>query len=282
MITITGHSRKNPHIIKWDCFTFPGGEIQVKLDVETKYPVFKKIIVEAELSNPTDIITLSLLSDALIRDEMCGVAELVLKLGYLPYARQDRVCNKGEANSSVVMSELINTMGFEEVVVLDPHSENAIEFLDGVTVRTQSDVLTQTPELVELIKIGAVTMVAPDEGARAKVEALADEFGVDFIQAHKVRDPKTGALSGFSYEGDVTDESLIIMDDICDGGGTFIGLTKELLAGGAREVDLFVSHGIFSKGLSPLFRGGISHIYTTNSVPTEYVNTNRFTRLTWS
>jgi len=61
----------------------------------------------------------------------------------------------------------------------------------------------------------------------------------------------------------------MIVDDICDGGATFILLAKELYAAGAKEVNLFVTHGIFSKGLIPLYEAGIKRIFTQDGEASE-------------
>ena len=111
-----------------------------------------------------------------------------------------------------------------------------------------------------------ITLVSPDKGAFSKVKALATTLGgIPFIKADKVRDPETGDLSGFSYEGSVQGLDLLIVDDICDGGGTFVGLAKILKEGGAKSISLYVSHGIFSKGLKVL-DGAIDAVYTTDSL----------------
>jgi ribose-phosphate pyrophosphokinase len=95
-----------------------------------------------------------------------------------------------------------------------------------------------------------------------------DVFGLcNVVYCNKKRDPETGKLDGFSiYDYDPNPNSngteLLIVDDICDGGGTFVGLAKKLREAGAKKVHLFVTHGIFSKGV-PL--EGIDTIYTTDS-----------------
>ena len=44
----------------------------------------------------------------------------------------------------------------------------------------------------------------------------------------------------------------MIVDDTCDGGRTFIELAKVLRARNAGKIELYVTHGIFSKGLKEL------------------------------
>jgi ribose-phosphate pyrophosphokinase len=82
----------------------------------------------------------------------------------------------------------------------------------------------------------------------------------------KKRDVASGKLTGFSLmAGDVRGRDLLIVDDLCDAGGTFIGSAQVLREAGAHSVSLYVTHGIFSKGVEHLFANGIDAIYTTTS-----------------
>jgi ribose-phosphate pyrophosphokinase len=89
---------------------------------------------------------------------------------------------------------------------------------------------------------------------------------MEVVECSKSRDVKTGRLSGFKvYADDLQGRSCILVDDICDGGGTFIGLAKELKAKNAGALYLAVSHGVFSKG-TDLLTEVFDHIFTTDSV----------------
>jgi len=120
---------------------------------------------------------------------------------------------------------------------------------------------------------GHPVILLPDEGAQRYGYSGA-------LQCTKRRDPATGRLSGFEVPDFDRSEALIV-DDICDGGGTFIGLAKELnrwsegasaLAARAntpypplKKLYLYVTHGIFSRGLAELLKY-FEKIYTTNSL----------------
>jgi len=108
-----------------------------------------------------------------------------------------------------------------------------------------------------------IYVVAPDAGATKRCERFAKAVGAaGVIQCLKKRDTKTGQLSGFTCTADVSGKKLLILDDICDGGGTFVGLASELFT--AKQLDLAVVHGIFTKGTGQL--GSIyNKIYTTDS-----------------
>lgn len=249
--------------------TFPGGEVNVRIPesfIDRTESAAKGITIEAHLANSDGIMALMLLDDA-ICVAFEGIEVYNLDLAYVPYARQDRVCNPGEALSIRVMANMINTLGFNMVRISDPHSDVTPALIDNCVIEELVDCLSPTT-FDKQLDPNMYTLVSPDFGATKKVEKLAQEIGYDFkiIQGVKHRDLATGDLTGFGYYGDVNGKNLLIVDDICDGGGTFIGLAKELIAGGANTVSLYVTHGIFSKGTELLLDNGINHIYTTGSI----------------
>jgi ribose-phosphate pyrophosphokinase len=185
---------------------------------------------------------------------------------YTPYARQDRACAKGEANGIKVFSKLINSMGFDSVTILDPHSDVATALIDNVIVVKPSSIIGNFG-LGNKLRAGNLHLISPDAGANKKVFEVAKIFGTSrVIRADKVRNPATGQITSTEvYCEDLGGQEVLIVDDICDGGMTFIKLAEALKAKGAGGINLYVSHGIFSKGLQPLFDSGINRIYTTNS-----------------
>ncbi len=246
---------------------FPGGEINAntsKNDYENVYIEWEKEPnIYARITSSDDLMLVLLYADAIKRQ---GYSDINLIMYYVPYGRQDRVCNPGEAFSLKVFCDIINSVGFKSVYIMDPHSDvtpallNNVEVLDRIFLRK--------------IPITYDYIVCPDGGARKKV--MADVKYVQFKQeprivfCDKVRDLQTGKLSGFEVYADDCSGDCLIIDDICDGGGTFIGLANVLKARGATNIDLFVSHGIFSQGLDK-FEDLFRTIYTTTSYPPVYV-----------
>ena len=111
-------------------------------------------------------------------------------------------------------------------------------------------------------------LVAPDAGALKKIDAVARATGVsEYAILSKKRDVASGNLTGFALvAGDVRGRVLLIVDDLCDAGGTFIGSAQVLRDAGAHSVSLYVTHGIFSKGVEHLLSNGVDAIYTTTSL----------------
>jgi len=232
-------------------FNFPGGECQIKLPVgEIGYTAE----VLAILNSSDDILSLLLVVDAVRRAQ--PVTRILLTIPYFPYARQDRVCNPGEALSLKVMADLINGLHCHRVIILDPHSDVTPALLNNC----------QTIPLAQLVAGGVLAskvqqddwaLVAPDAGAEKKVREVAkrlstESHAIEMFCARKVRNTLTGQIVATELQGNVQGKKLIIIDDICDGGQTFIELAKVLQAQGAEEIYLYVTHGIFSQGLSVL------------------------------
>lgn len=248
MTGVGGHSG----VIPVDWGRFPCGERNVKVGVIKGIPesmLFEQVSIHLHYQSDSDLIDLLLLVDAIKRSEM-NYKNLVLLIGYFPYSRQDRVCNHGEPHSLKVVCNLINSCGFDRVYVVDPHSDVIEGLLDKPEI-ISIDYLINSSEQAEFGEVDAY--VSPDGGAYKKVTKAASIYGKKIIRADKIRDTMTGQLSGFEvYASDLTGMSVMIVDDICDGGGTFIGLAQKLRERGAKKVLLYVSHGMFTKGVDIL------------------------------
>jgi len=112
-------------------------------------------------------------------------------------------------------------------------------------------------------------LVSPDAGANKKVLKVAQQYkGLDIIYCDKKRDTRTGKITDTIVHpghGSIRNKKLLIVDDICDGGMTFIKIAEAMNSFGPEAIYLYVTHGIFSKGYQVLFDAGIDKIYTTDS-----------------
>lgn len=190
-----------------------------------------------------------------------------LDLPWLPWARQDRHMVAGDSFALIVFASHLNTLKFDKVNVLDPHSDAAAAAIENLVAIGQERCLLQSATLPHLFQQNALMLVAPDAGALKKIDAVARAAGVEeYAILSKKRDVASGKLTGFSLmAGDVRGRDMLIVDDLCDAGGTFIGSAQVLREAGAHSVSLYVTHGIFSKGVEHLFANGIDAIYTTTS-----------------
>lgn len=239
--------------IEYSLFKFSGGEISVNIDIP---PCSHKVVLSAFLKNSDDIMALLLLTDAIKRQ---GNSYISLELYYCPYARQDRVCNYGESFSLKVFASLINAQEYVEVIMYDPHSDVAPALINNSVVVSVDEIIDEVGfDLIRDIDF----LVSPDAGANKKVFKVGQLLEIPAIRADKIRDLKTGQITDTEvYCGDLTGKKVLIIDDIIDGGRTFVELAKKLKEKGA-EVELFATYGIFSKGRQVLLDSGISKITT--------------------
>lgn len=253
--------RVNNNVYSLDkSFQFSGGEVQIRLP-EMFIQQADTVYVTTVLDSPTAIMEMLLVDSALV-NVIPAQVKTILEIYYMPYARQDRVCYKGEANSASVIHQLLDGTSFDYIRFADLHSKQ--EYMNDRFIElTQLDIFNYNPSILANIDV----IVSPDKGATEKANAIAKQFGLELSQSLKVRDPENGDLKDITIDPtvDLKDKHLMIVDDICDGGGTFIWTAKELLKREPMSVSLYVTHGIFSKGTDCLFASGIFHIFTTNS-----------------
>lgn len=237
---------------------FPGGEVHVTLEAH-----FCNLF--ARITSSDDVMKLLMVTDAYKR--MFGGKVFNLYLPYIPYARQDRVANIGEALSTKVFADLINSQNYPSVHVLDPHSDISTALINNVVVVDSTVFAKAVCKLATHILKEDYIYVAPDAGCLKKVHNIAKATGyhTEVIFCEKQRNTRTGKITGTKVHSDnIEGNNFIMWDDICDGGTTFVEIAKVLKAEGANKVVLATPHGIFSKGLDYVFEY-IDEVYCTNS-----------------
>ena len=193
---------------------------------------------------------------------------------YVPYflgSRSDRKFVEGGVNYlKQVICPIINRQNYSKVITLDPHSDVLEACLNNY--RKISNVQLAKEAISDIDnKDGAqdrTMIVSPDAGALKKIYDIAKTFGIkNVVTAGKVRDIITGnivktELPQMNLDGI---EQIVIFDDICDGGRTFIELAKVIREQTDKPIYLVVTHGIFSAGLLELSKH-FNGVYSTNSV----------------
>lgn len=242
--------------IDFQSFVFSGGEPHIK--ITSGFDTSETITVTHRVNSFQDLGFFCLAIDALRR---MGVEKINAFIPYFPAARQDRVMVAGEPLSVKVYADIINGLNLNKIQVFDPHSEVTPALLNNCEVMSNHEFIKQV-----VSRIGNdVFLISPDGGALKKIYKVSEFLGgVEVVECSKSRDVKTGKLSGFKvYSENLEGINCLIVDDICDGGGTFIGLAEELKRKNAGKLYLAVSHGIFSKGFEKL--DVFEKIFTTNS-----------------
>ena len=235
---------------------FPCGEAHIRVEGLNEGPISISWFYE----NDAEVLELLFLVDAIKRE---GRAIDELFIPYFPFARQDRVAVKGEAFTLKVVANLINSIQAKKVVIIDPHSDVTTALLDNVRVITQDEVFE---DIIKASGLEDFWLIAVDAGTQKKIHKLRVKLGtktLGVVDCGKKRDVETGEIFGVKvYTGTLSGKTCVMVDDICDGGRSFIEVAKQLKAShDAGKIILMVTHGFFTKGFE-VFDGLIDEIYT--------------------
>ena len=241
-----------PKIIK-----FSDGTIQVQVISDSDIIAINRfddgdIIIEAIILDSDGIIALCQLKDIIDYYINPRPKNVHLILTYTPYARYDRRMTEIDSFSLKVFGNIVNSLKFDRVYMTDVHSTVSMACINNsVENISQLEALSQTISALKMSEYEFI--VSPDVGALKKATSIAEKFGIKLITALKKRDEKSG-YTVFDRlmidESDKVEESsVLIVDDLCDYGRTFVNLAENLKKKyKIKRVDLFVSHGLFSGG----------------------------------
>ena len=256
--------------IDYESFTFKGGEPHIKLNVTKLFNMGNDTIkISHRINSFNDLGLLLVAVDALRKFKSDIKMELVIP--YFPGARQDRLMVSGEPLTVKIYTDIINSLKFSKVTILDPHSDVTVALLDNVQViDNHKFVLNVLRDIYPKRNSKPPILISPDAGSNKKIGKLAKYLStfnvVDVVKCDKTRDVKTGEITNFEvYTDNLKGRDCVIVDDICDGGGTFLGLGKELRKRNCGNLYLVVSHGIFSQGFKNL-NNMFNMVYTTDSI----------------
>ncbi|MBN9297579.1 MAG: ribose-phosphate pyrophosphokinase [Filimonas sp.] len=250
--------------IRFKTMVFPDGQPHIKIDTASLNNVDKKtpLRILSRLNTANDLLLALFIKNTLDYFEF---EHIELHISYLLAARMDRVMLEGEPFSLKVVAAMLNSASFKKVKIFDPHSEVATALIDrSYAVSNHAFVKDALDTYFNSNAKETFSLVSPDAGALKKIHKLAQYLQIEnVVECMKERDVRTGALTSFKTTADnLQGQTCFIIDDICDGGGTFAGTAKMLKEKGATKVALIVSHGIFSKGINI---AEISEIYSTDS-----------------
>lgn len=193
--------------------------------------------------------------------------ESSLNMPFLPYGRQDKQLLNDQCGALRVFAEMLNLLGFNKVFALDPHSHEAVKLIQNLQVQWPNTTINNSIDLCHPDLI-----CFPDVGAKMRYSDLFSSR-IPTITFTKHRDPLTGQILKMSSETEdqykMIGKNILIIDDICDGGGTFVRAAKILNMCGANQIYLCTTHGIYSKGLAAMKEAGISRFFCRNGEVTQ-------------
>lgn len=245
--------------IEYKTSVFPGGELWVKIIGG----VSDSVKIYTRLNNSEEIMRLVMSVDAL---RGMGVKTIECVIPYIPYGRQDRRCCIGESSSLKTFSKILNSLKFSKIHTIDAHSHAGELLIDNLIDCGNSKFL----EMV-LCKIGNsdINYLSPDAGAAKKIEkTLSFVENPVILQCSKERNLEDTSIKRTSVPKIENDKPVLVIDDICDFGRTFLNIAKEL-SGLKNKKILCVTHGIFSGGFTQLLEC-FDEIHSTNSIHSDF------------
>jgi ribose-phosphate pyrophosphokinase len=220
-----------------------------------------KIEIQHRINSFQDIEILLCITAALKR---IGCKDIGVFIPYLLGGRSDRQFKKGGTSYlKDIIAPIINSQNYSYVSVLDPHNEAVTDAcINNLVVESNAVFIAHVID-----QLSDYEIVCPDEGASKKIYSLLKQLHIDKIPivCSKTRDvhgniTTTSVGNLVSMKG----KKALIIDDICDGGRTFIEIAKKLSQLDCPEIVLAVTHGIFSSGFNTI-KEYISTVHCTNS-----------------
>lgn len=255
---------------KLDIQQFPDKTPLLRLpkDIAFCYPQLaetRTIMIEWNYDNDAELFQLICLTRAL---QDIGYTHIDLIMPYIPNARMDRVKESDEVFTLKYFAEIINGLKFDNVYVLDAHSNVSLALIDRVRATSVTKYIRNA--IVQIGETDNLTMFFPDEGAMKRYSSIAKYFGVPYAFGIKTRDWRTGDIKGLTLAGqtdEIKQKNILIIDDISSKGGTFYHSAKALKDAGADDIYLYVSHCEDTILKGDLINSGLmKKIFTTDSI----------------
>ena len=271
MKLLTGNSNKNlskkiskylkTRLVNSSIKKFSDGEIYIEINENIRG---NSIFIIQSVSSPANdnLMELLLCIDALKRSSAKNITAVI---PYFGYARQDRKVVPRTSISAKMVSNLITKAGADRVVTLDLHSGQIQGFFD-----IPVDNLFATPifarHIKKKIKSNNLICIAPDVGGTARARALGKLLNVGLAIVDKRR-PSPGKSEVMNVIGNVNNKTCIIVDDIIDSGGTIVNAAKVLKEKGAKDVHVYVSHGVLSGGaVDKIKKSKVKNLVVTDTI----------------
>ena len=219
---------------------FADGEIYVEINENIRG---NSIFVIQSISKPANdnLMELLICIDALRRSSAKNITAVI---PYFGYARQDRKVVPRTAISEKLVSNLITNAGAHRIVTVDLHAGQIQGFFD-----IPVDNLFSTPifskHIKKYISNKNIICVAPDVGGVERARALGQKLNVGLAIVDKRR-PAPGKSQVMNIIGNVKGKNCLLVDDIIDSGGTIVNAAKALKEKGAKDVYVYVTHGVLS------------------------------------
>ena len=240
---------------------FSDGEVNIELMENVRG---RDVFIVQPTCPPTDahLMELLIMIDTCVR---ASAARVTAVIPYFGYARSDKKDRPRVPIAAKLVSNLITTAGAHRVLTIDLHASQIQGFFD-----IPVDHLYARPIIVDYFntnKIDNLVVVAPDTGGAERARAYAKRLDAGLALCDKRRE-RANEADVMNIVGDVDGKNCLIVDDMCDTGGTICKVAKALHEAGAKEVMACFSHAVLSgKAAENIEASYLTKIVVTNSIP---------------
>jgi ribose-phosphate pyrophosphokinase len=233
---------------------FSDGEIQPVFNESIRGDVV--FLVQSTCAPTDNLMELLLMIDAARR---ASAYKVIAVIPYYGYARQDRKDKPRVAIGSKLIANMLTTAGADRVITMDLHAPQIQGYFDIPVDHLDSSAIFIP--YIEQLKLENLTFAAPDVGSANRIREIASYFNAEMVICDKHR-KRANEIASMVVIGDVTDRNVVLIDDICDTGGTLSKSAGLLKDKGARSVRAMCTHPVLS---------GKAYENITNSVLEEMV-----------
>lgn len=259
-----------PEQLKIEILDYADGSLRVTIPGINKIR-HRYCIIEAYIESLDDLMVVAQIKDIIVRNSVAAPPLFTLNIDGTAYSRYDRVMYKDQSDGfgAKVYADFVNSIGFHVVTMKDAHSGVITKFLNATNIPQFALAERSIPSH----GVESWGIVAPDKGSQIKLKNPV-------VICDKTRNPETGKIGGIEVTNVDTSieqyDHLVVVDDICEGGGTFIGVADALKRDERtkdKQVSLYITHGLFTKGVEHLLEK-FDKIYVYNMKESVY---NTFT-----
>ena len=197
-------------------------------------------LVQSTFAPVENLMELLLMIDAARR---ASAYKVIAVIPYYGYARQDRKDRPRVAIGSKLVANMLVAAGADRVITMDLHAPQIQGYFDIPVDHLDSSAVFIP--YIEQLKVENLTFAAPDVGSTNRVREIASYFNADMVICDKHR-KRANEIASMVIIGEVTDRDIVIIDDICDTGGTLAKSASLLMEKGARSVRAMITHPVLS------------------------------------
>lgn len=238
----------------------------------------KKVFIIQSTCKPVNdrLMELLVCVDAVKR---ASAKEIAVIVPYYGYARQDRKAAARQPITAKLVADMLMIAGIDRIVTVDLHAQQIQGFFDIAT-----DDLTFMPLIAKYFenkfnKEDNIVVVSPDHGGTVRARRLAERLEAPIAIIDKRR-PRANVVEVSNVIGDVKDKTCIVVDDICDTGGSLVAGVNLLKEYGAKEIYTCVTHGVFSNNaLDKIEDSPIKEMIISNTIPLSEEILNKYKKI---